>query len=123
MRWRVTNSNLFFRRCEKKRGVLVGWSKANFCSCLPALAGREFELRELGAPERLVRVEDSSGKSFEHCLTTAVYPPWLRRFGRWHVLAFEGFSACPARIFFSHLLRGILPRIVNPCVSRRKTSS
>ena len=47
----------------------------------------------------------ASAKSFERSITTTVYILWLRRFGRWHVLAFEGFSACPARIF-------LYPRLV-----------
>lgn len=32
-------------------------------------------------------------KMFERHPASAVYMLWLRRFGRWHALAFEGFSA------------------------------
>src|SRR5476649_2489823 len=54
-------------------------------------------------------------KTFERRQSPAVYLYWLRRFGRWHVLAFEGFSAaCPARIFFC--LCGLVARHSFPIV-------
>jgi hypothetical protein len=63
---------------------------------------------------KLSETEVKSTEYFERRPLNRVYVYWLRRFGRWHVLAFEGFSACPARIFFSRVafLQGILLRIV-----------